>query len=165
MPRRVTEAQVAAPAVRRAASAAAEPARIEWHTVGDVCARACADLGAAYGRGRLDGVRCVGVDGTSRKRGRKRLTVVIDHDRGCLIWAHEGCGKGVPDLFPDEPACERRRAMEVVTADGAKRTEAPVRRGCPSEPHGEFGRLRDGRRAPKGGGRPPPREPSPGEGT
>ena len=46
-----------------------------------------------------------------------------DHDRGCLIWAHEGTGKDVLNLFLDGLAREQRRAIEVVTADGVFRQE------------------------------------------
>ena len=123
---------VACLAVRCTASAVTELARVEWHTVGEVCARVYADLEAARGRGRFDGVRRIGIDETSYKKGHKYLTVVVDHDRGCLIWAHEGYGKDVLNLFLDELTREQRRAIEVVTADGAKWIKALVRRRCPN---------------------------------
>ena len=123
---------VACLAVRCTASAVAELARIEWHTVGGICARVYADLEAARGRGRFDGVRRIGIDETSYKKGHKYLTVVVDHDRGCLIWAHEGCGKAVLSLFLDELTREQRRGIEVVTADGAKWIKALVKRRCPN---------------------------------
>ena len=43
------------------------------------------------------------------------VTVVVDHDRGCLIWAHEGTGKDVLNLFLDELTREQRRAIEAVS--------------------------------------------------
>lgn len=123
---------VACLAVRCTASAVTELARIEWHTVGDICARVYADLEAASGRGRFDGVRRIGIDETSYKKGHKYLTVVVDHDRSCLIWAHEGYGKAVLNLFLDELTREQRRGIEVVTADGAKWIKALVKRRCPN---------------------------------
>lgn len=59
-------------------------------------------------------------------------TVVVDHDRGCLIWAHEGTGKDVLNLFLDELTREQRRAIEVVTADGARWIRQLVKRRCPN---------------------------------
>ena len=123
---------VACLAVRCTASAVTELARIEWHTVGGICARVYAELESARGCGRFDGVRRIGIDETSYKKGRKYLTVVVDHDRGCLIWAHEGYGKAVLNLFLDELTREQRRAIEVVTADGARWIKSLVKRRCPN---------------------------------
>ena len=86
-------------AVRCTASAVSELARVEWHSVGGVCRRVYAELEAARGASRFDGVRRIGIDETSYKKGHKYVTVVVDHDRGCLIWAHEGTGKDVLNLL------------------------------------------------------------------
>ncbi len=123
---------VACLAVRCTASAVTELARIEWHTVGAVCARVYAELESARGCGRFDGVRRIGIDETSYKKGQKYLTVVVDHDRGCLIWVHEGYGKAVLDLFLNELTREQQRSIEVVTADGAKWIKSLVKRRCPN---------------------------------
>lgn len=37
--------------------------------------------------------------------------VVVDHDRQSVIWAHEGYGKEVPELFMRELSEERRAGM------------------------------------------------------
>ena len=109
-----------------------ELARVAWHGVGGVCRRVYAELEAARGASRFDGVRRIGIDETSYKKGHKYVTVVVDHDRGCLIWAHEGTGKDVLNLFLDELTREQRRAIEVVTADGARRIGQLVKRRCPN---------------------------------
>ena len=119
-------------AVRCTASAVSELARVEWHSVGGVCRRVYAELEAARGASRFDGVRHIGIDETSYKKGHKYVTVVVDHDRGCLIWAHEGTGKDVLNLFLDELTREQRRAIEVVTADGARWIRQLVKRRCPN---------------------------------
>lgn len=118
--------------MRCTASAVRELARVEWHTVGGICARVFADLEAARGAGRFDGVRRIGIDETSYKKGHKYISVVVDHDRGCLIWAHEGTGKEVLNLFLDGLTRQQRRAIEVVTADGARWIRSLVRRRCPN---------------------------------
>lgn len=99
-------------------SAVAAERRIEWHSVGGICKRVWNDLEAGRGRGRFDGVRRIGIDEESHKKGHRHLTVAVDHDRGCLIWAHEGYGKEVLELFLDELTRAQRREIEVVTADG-----------------------------------------------
>ena len=66
-------------AVRCTASAVSELARVEWHSVGDVCRRVYAELEAARGASRFDGVRRIGIDETSYKKGHKYVTVVVDH--------------------------------------------------------------------------------------
>lgn len=119
-------------AVHCTISAASELARVEWHSVGDVCRRVYSELEAKRGASRFDGVRRIGIDETSYKKGHKYITVVVDHDRGCLIWAHEGTGKDVLNLFLDELTREQRRAVEVVTADGAKWIRQLVKRRCPN---------------------------------
>ena len=123
---------VACLAVRCCMSAVSRIARVEWHSVGGICGRVYDEIEAQRGVGRFDGLRRIGIDETSYKKGHKYLTVVVDHDRGCLVWAHEGYGKEVLGLFLDELTREQRRAIEVVTADGAKWIKALVRRRCPN---------------------------------
>lgn len=101
-------------------SALAELARVDWHTVGGICARVEASLEEADGRGRLDGLRRIGVDETSYKKGQRYMTVVVDHDRGRVVWACRGHGKDRLNEFLDLLTDEQRDAIEVVTADGAR---------------------------------------------
>ena len=61
--------------------------RIAWETVDVMIARAAGDPDA---RASLDGLRRIGVDEISYKRGHKYLTVVVDHDSGDVVWAAEG---------------------------------------------------------------------------
>ena len=84
-------------------SALAELMRVDWRTVGGICARVEADLEARDGRGRLDGLRRIGVDETSCKRGRRYTTVVLDHDRGRVVWAARGHGRRQLNDFLDQP--------------------------------------------------------------
>lgn len=100
-------------------SALAELARVDWHTVGGICARVEASLEEADGRGRLEGLRRIGVDETSYKKGQRYMTVVVDHDRGRVVWACRGHGKARLNEFLDLLDDGQREAIEVVTADGA----------------------------------------------
>ena len=64
--------------------------------------RASTPIWRPHAAGAFEGARRIGIDKTSYKKDRKYLIVVVDHDRGCLIWAHEGYGKDVLNLFFDE---------------------------------------------------------------
>lgn len=111
--------------------ALAELMRVDWRTVGGICARVEADLEARDGRGRLDGPGRIGVDETSYKRGRRYMAVVVDHDRGRVVWACEGHGKRQLNDFLDQLTDVQRGSIEVVTADGARRVADVVAERLP----------------------------------
>ena len=123
---------VACLAVHSPISWVARLARVEWKSVGGICRRVYDEIEAQRGAGRFDGLRRIGIDETSYRRGQRYLTVVVDHDRGCIVWAHEGYGKEVLGLFLDGLTREQRRGIEVVTADGARWIKALVKRRCPN---------------------------------
>ena len=123
---------VACLAVKCCMSAVSRIARVEWHSVGGICRRVYDEIEAQRGSARFDGLRRIGIDETSYKKGHRYLTAVAGHDRGCLVWAHEGCGREVLPLFLDGLARGQRRGIEAVTADGAKRTRQLAKRRCPN---------------------------------
>ena len=146
-------------AVRCTASAVSELARVEWHSVGGVCRRVYAELRPRAAPSRSDGARRIGIDETSYKKGHKYVTVVADSLKDCLIWAHEGTGKDVLNPLLDELTREQRRAIEVVTADGARwirqlvmllSAAAPTRGGRGPLPRGPVDERRARRRALRG---------------
>lgn len=102
-------------------SALAELMRADWRTVGGICARAGASLEEADGRGRFDGLRSIGVDETSHKKGHEYMTVVVGHDRGRVVWACAGHGRRQLNAFLDLLTEGQHAGIEVVTADGARR--------------------------------------------
>lgn len=67
----------------------------------------------------FDGLRAIGVDGTGRRKGHAYITVIVDHGRGRVIWAHDGHGGQVLDLFFRQLTPERRASIRIVTGDGA----------------------------------------------
>lgn len=93
---------------------------VDWHTVGPICRRIEAELEAGRGRSRLEGIRAIGVDETSYKRGHKYTTVVVDHDTGAVVWARKGHGKAVLREFFALLTEGQGAAVEVVTADGTR---------------------------------------------
>ena len=82
----------------------------------------------------FDGLHAIGVDETSRRKGHAYITVIVDHGRGRVIWAHDGHGRQVLDLFFRQLTPERRASIRIVTGDGAGRIDSSVarhRRLCP----------------------------------
>lgn len=125
------EDQVAWLACHCCRSAVAELMRVDWHTVGGICKRVADDLDARSGGSRLEGLRSIGIDETSYKKGHKYMTVVVDHDRGCVVWACEGHGKTQLNEFLDKLTGEQRAGIETVTADGAKWIAETVKERLP----------------------------------
>ena len=56
--------------------------------------------------------------------GHTYITVVVDHKRRRVVWAHDGYGKEVPGLFFRQPTDEQRASIKAVTGDGAKWIDA-----------------------------------------
>jgi transposase len=85
---RAFEDQAAWLAVNTSKSVVAELMRIAWRTVGGICERVCGE--AAGEVDLLDGLRRIGIDEISHRKGQRYLTVVVDHDSGRLVWAAAG---------------------------------------------------------------------------
>ena len=63
--------------------------RVAWRTVGTIIRRVVQRHEEVTGD-RLDGIRFIGVDELSYRRHHKYVTVVVDHERGEIVWASEG---------------------------------------------------------------------------
>ena len=83
--------QVAWLATQCSKTAITQLMRIAWRTVGAIITRVWADIDAAHDR--FAGLRRLGIDEISYKRGHKYFTVVVDHDSGRLVWAKPGRDK------------------------------------------------------------------------
>jgi len=91
--------------------------RISWRTAGRIVTRVSAEIEA--GLDRFAGLRRIGIDEISYKRGHKYLVVVVDHDSGQLVWAAPGRDKKTVHAFFDALGEERCAALTHVSADGA----------------------------------------------
>ncbi|QLQ40157.1 ISL3 family transposase [Micromonospora robiginosa] len=117
-------------AVHAAKSVVSRLMRISWRTVGAIVARVWADTGDAVDR--LDGLRRIGIDEVSYKKGHRYLSVVVDHDTGRLVWAAAGKSAATLHAFFDLLGPERAAAITHVSADGADWITTVVRRRCPN---------------------------------
>jgi transposase len=88
--------------------------RIDWDTVGRICARVVAtDLDAD----RLDGLVNIGVDEISWRKHHKYLTLLTDHTRRKVVWGQAGKDTATLDAFFTELGPDRAAAIEAVSMD------------------------------------------------
>ena len=80
----------------------------------------------------FDGLHAIGVDETGYRKGHTYLTVVVDHERRRVIWAHDGYGGDVFDLFFKALTPGQRASIRIVTGDGARWIDSCVGRWCPN---------------------------------
>ena len=107
--------------------------RIAWRTVGSIITRVWDDVEALHDR--FAGLRRIGIDEISYKRGHRYLTVVVDHDTGRLVWAAPGRDKATLRSFFDAlDASEPGRCAQIthVSADGADWIGDVVAERCPN---------------------------------
>jgi transposase len=114
---RAFDDQVAWLAVACSKSAVTALMRIAWRTVGAIVTRVCAELDAAHDR--LSGLRRIGIDEISYKRGHKYLIVIVDHDTGRLVWAAPGRDSPTLGRFFDALGPDRAAQLTHISADGA----------------------------------------------
>ena len=88
--------------------------RIGWATVGSIIERVVARLRPGDA---LDGLRSIGVDELSYRRHHEYVTVVVDHERGAVVWAREGKDAATLHAFFEELGKERCAKLEAVTLD------------------------------------------------
>jgi transposase len=122
--------QVAWLATQCSKSAITELMRIAWRTVGSIITRVWADVEALHDR--FAGLRRLGIDEISYKRGHKYLTVVVDHDSGRLVWAAPGRDRATLTAFFDALGPDRCAQITHISADGADWIEDVVTQRCPN---------------------------------
>ena len=111
--------------------ATAQLMRISWNSVGPICKRMKGRLDTDPAK-RFEGLKSIGVDETSYKKGHKYITIVVNHDTGRVIWAHEGHGKAVFSEFFQMLTEEQLSSIELVSGDGARWIAACIKENCPN---------------------------------
>jgi transposase len=127
---RAFEDQCAWLAINTSASAVAALMRTTWRTVGWICARVSDEARAE--RDLLAGLRRIGVDEISVRKGQTYLTVVVDHHSGRLVWAAPGRDRKTVEKFLQLLGDERCAQIELVSCDMASWITIPVAEHCPN---------------------------------
>jgi len=126
---RAFEDQCAWLVVNTSASAVAQLMRSTWRAVGGICRRVADEARAQ--RDLLAGLRRIGIDEISVRKGQRYLTVVIDHHTGRLVWAAPGRDRKTVEKFLDLLGKERCQQVELVSCDMASWITAPIAERCP----------------------------------
>jgi transposase len=124
------EDQCAWLAVHASASAVAQLMRTSWRAVGGICARISDEARAR--RDLCAGLKRIGVDEISVRRGQRYLTVVINHDSGRLIWAAPGRDRKTVEKFLELLGNDRCAELELVSCDMAEWITRPIAERCPN---------------------------------
>ena len=112
--------------------AVAELLGVAWRTVGRIAARVAQEAETSTGTDRLAGLRRIGIDEISHKRGHRYLTVVVDHDTGRLVWAAPGHDEATLEQFFDLLGQARSAQLSLISADAAGWIAGVVARRCPA---------------------------------
>jgi transposase len=123
------EDQVAWLAVNTSKTAVAELMRVAWRTVGTILERVVAEAGRQVDL--LDGLRRIGIDEISHRKGQRYLTVVVDHHTGRLVWAAPGRDRRTVLAFFDALGEERCKQIELISADMAAWISGPIAERVP----------------------------------
>lgn len=102
--------------------------RIAWRTVGSIIQRVVARLQPSD---VLDGLLEVGVDELSYRKHHEYITVVIDHQRRRVVWAHPGKSADTLKKFFEDLGPERSAQLERVSIDMSAAYEKAVREAAP----------------------------------
>ena len=98
-------------AVHTSKVAVAELLRVAWRTVGRMVTRVAQEAG--QGIDRLAGLRRIGIDEISHRKGHRYLTVVVDHDTGRLVWAAPGHDEQTLERVFDALGEDRARQLTL----------------------------------------------------
>lgn len=126
---RAFEEQCAWLSVHTNRSAVAQLMRVAWRTVGRVIERVADER--LTGVDLLSGLRRIGIDEISYRKGHKYMTVVVDHDTGRLVWMAPGRDKATVRAFFEALGPERATRLELVSADAAAWIDTVVHECAP----------------------------------
>jgi transposase len=106
--------------------------RIDWATVGRMIERVVAEAAASDAGQWLDGLRRVGIDEVSYRKGHRYLLCVVCHDTGRIVWAQPGRSRAVLHSFFDELGPHRCALLDAVSADLAPAWQEVIRERAPN---------------------------------
>jgi len=82
-------------------------------------------------RDPLEGLRRIGIDEISYKKGHRYITIVVDHDSGRLVWAAPGRDRKTLGAFCTALGETRCAIVTHVSADAAQWIAEEVAAHCP----------------------------------
>jgi transposase len=103
---------------RMAVTTVATYLRSTFRSVTSAVARVTQELAGTVNR--LDGLRRIGIDEVSYRKGQRYILRVVDHDTGRQVWAGEGANSATLNAFFDALGPQRAKLLRRVSADGAE---------------------------------------------
>jgi transposase len=79
----------------------------------------------------LPGLRRIGIDEISHRKGQRYLTIVVCHDTGRLVWAAAGRDRKTVEAFLDQLGEQRCKQITLVSCDMAGWISGPVAERLP----------------------------------
>jgi transposase len=113
------EERVAYLAQQSSKTAVSKLLRVAWRTVGGIIGRVVSRH-LDGGEDRLEGLRHIGIDELSYRRHHEYVTVVVDHERGVVVWSRRGKNADTLKAFFEDLGPERCALIESVTIDMSK---------------------------------------------
>ena len=104
--------------------------RTSWRTLGAISGRTVHRKLDSLGD-RLNGPRYIGIDELSYRKHCEYVTVVVDHERGVVVWSARGKGADTLRRFFEELGPLRSSAIESVTIDMSPAYIAAVSEAVP----------------------------------
>lgn len=115
---RAFEDQCAWLVARAAKTTVMELMAVSWRACTRIVQRVTTEAAAKVDR--LNGLRRIGIDDKSYKKGHKYLMVVVDHDTGRVVWACQGHDQATVKAFFDALGPARAKMLTHVTCDPAQ---------------------------------------------
>src|SRR5262249_49565390 len=79
----------------------------------------------------LAGLRRIGIDELSYRKGQRYMTVVVDHDSGRLVWTADGRDKQTVERFFELLGPQRSAKLELISSDLGEWIARVVEQRCP----------------------------------
>ena len=103
--------------------------RVSWETVGLVAARV---VERSQLCDPLDGLRNISVDELSWRKHHRYITIVIDQDRGHVVWAAPGKDAATLLSFFEKLGKDRAESIQTVSADLSGAFTKAIKEACPN---------------------------------
>ena len=110
--------------------AAAELLHLPGSTFSDILHRAISRCRDGH---RIRGLKAVGIDEVSYRKGHRYLTVVYDLERACVVWVGEGKGRATIDRFFNEALSDyQKQRIEWACCDMSQTYIGAIEDHCPN---------------------------------
>lgn len=110
--------------------AAAQLLRLSASTLSDLLHRTIGRLREGH---RIRGLKIIGVDEISYRKGQKYATLVYDLERSCVVWIAQGKGRETIDRFFNEALSDYQKGkIEAACCDMSQAYIGAIKAHCPN---------------------------------